>query len=199
MEKILSVAGGYGFCVFSLEILQEFLKKEKIRTKKLLEYFQNNHEKYLASLAGGVWLPFTPINALKYAIQIEGQDSSFNHDWEQKFRYDNFNISVKDSLWILELGHFLKFDESNFKDKELISYQTMERTTFYNGYNGYRFNVPSGKYMLSVSGFSCKDKLPYPNPNHGFSVLLKDVTEFNGYNDPRKDDIYNFNLAANDN
>lgn len=36
MDKILST-GSYGICVFSLEVLQDFLKKKRVRTKKLLE------------------------------------------------------------------------------------------------------------------------------------------------------------------
>ncbi len=41
MDKNLSVSG-YGICLFSVGVLQDFLKKEKIRTKKLLNKFQKD-------------------------------------------------------------------------------------------------------------------------------------------------------------
>ena len=36
MDRILSTYS-YGICLFSMEVLQDFLKKEKIRSKKLLQ------------------------------------------------------------------------------------------------------------------------------------------------------------------
>ena len=39
MDRILSTYS-YGICLFSMEVLQDFLKKEKIRSKKLLHKFQ---------------------------------------------------------------------------------------------------------------------------------------------------------------
>ena len=37
MDRILSTYS-YGICLFSMEVLQDFLKKEKIRSKKLLNF-----------------------------------------------------------------------------------------------------------------------------------------------------------------
>ncbi len=47
MDRVLTT-GSYGICLFSLEVLQEFLKKEKIRSKKLLDRFQKDKKIYLA-------------------------------------------------------------------------------------------------------------------------------------------------------
>lgn len=33
MDRILDT-GSYGICLFSIDVLQDFLKKEKVRTKK---------------------------------------------------------------------------------------------------------------------------------------------------------------------
>lgn len=41
MDRILSTYS-YGICLFSMEVLQDFLKKEKIRSKKLLHKFQKD-------------------------------------------------------------------------------------------------------------------------------------------------------------
>ena len=44
MDRILSTYS-YGICLFSMEVLQDFLKKEKIRSKKLLHKFQKDKSK----------------------------------------------------------------------------------------------------------------------------------------------------------
>ena len=48
MDRILSTYS-YGICLFSMEVLQDFLKKEKIRSKKLLHKFQKDKKLYLPS------------------------------------------------------------------------------------------------------------------------------------------------------
>ena len=45
MDRILSTYS-YGICLFSMEVLQDFLKKEKIRSKKLLHKFQKDKKLY---------------------------------------------------------------------------------------------------------------------------------------------------------
>ena len=46
MDRILSTYS-YGICLFSMEVLQDFLKKEKIRSKKLLHKPELFTEQYL--------------------------------------------------------------------------------------------------------------------------------------------------------
>lgn len=68
MEKILTTFS-YGLCVVSLENLQEFLREEKIRSKKLLSFFQKKDKEYLLSQERGIWMPIPQINAGKYIIK----------------------------------------------------------------------------------------------------------------------------------
>ena len=56
MDRILSTYS-YGICLFSMEVLQDFLKKEKIRSKKLLHKFQKDKKLYLAMQKEGIWFP----------------------------------------------------------------------------------------------------------------------------------------------
>lgn len=47
------------------------------------------------------------------------------------------------------------------------------------------------KYIMT-----CRDKEElHPEPNYGFSFALEKVEEFDGFNDPREDDIYDFDLV----
>jgi len=70
MDKILTTSS-YGICLFSMEALQDFLTREKIRSKKLLALFQKNKKKYLDAQKEGVWIPIPQIDSIKYLIKLE--------------------------------------------------------------------------------------------------------------------------------
>ena len=67
MDRILSTRS-YGICLFSLEVLQDFLKKEKIRSKKLLGKFQKDKKLYLAMQKEGIWIPFSQIDSINFTF-----------------------------------------------------------------------------------------------------------------------------------
>ena len=67
MDRILSTYS-YGICLFSMEVLQDFLKKEKIRSKKLLHKFQKDKKLYLAMQKEGIWFPISKINSGQHLI-----------------------------------------------------------------------------------------------------------------------------------
>ena len=189
MDKILSTYN-YGICLFSVDALQEFLKKEKIRTKKLLAFFQKNNDKFLASQKAGVWVPISQINSGQYLIKLDGYDLPFDAEWELKMEYVGFNIKIENDLWISDIGSFLMFDKSEFCGKE-ISFKTGDGDI---RYSDFKYDVPSGKYLLSSRGYARKQLLDFPNPNNGFLFSLTKVDEFEGFKNPREE-IYNFNVA----
>lgn len=207
MDKILST-GSYGICVFSLEVLQDFLKKKRVRTKKLLEKFQKNKDFYLDAQKEGIWIPFAGINSIDYVIKLEGNDVPFDDAWEERMEYDGFNIEIKDSLWISDIGSFYTFQEEEYSGKEGTyktpygimcfysgtdnSYQTLDGNRLY---SSFKYEVPSGKYLLSVKGYARKQALERPNSNFGFFFSLVRVEAFEGYKNPRED-TYDFNVAG---
>ncbi|MBQ6697002.1 MAG: hypothetical protein IJN16_09895 [Lachnospiraceae bacterium] len=190
MDKILTT-GSNGICLFSLEVLQEFLKKEKIRTKKLLAFFQKDKKEYLMTQEKGIWIPFAQINSIKYLIKLEGYDTPFDEEWEEKFEYRGFNIEIKDGLWISDIGSLYSFNAKDFCGSE-ISYQTLDGNTIY---SDFKYDVPAGKYLLSIKGYTRKEKLEKPNPNYGFLFSLVAVDEFSGFKNPREEG-YDFNVAG---
>lgn len=67
MDKILSTRS-YGICVFLLGVLQDFIKKKRVRSKKLLEKFQRDKEFYLDAQKEGIWIPFAGRNLMRAEI-----------------------------------------------------------------------------------------------------------------------------------
>ena len=206
MDKILSTRS-YGICVFSLEVLQDFLKGKKIRSKKLLEKFQKDKKLYLDAQKEGVWIPFVQINSIDYIIKLDGHDVPFDDGWEQKMEYDGFNIEIKDGLWISDIGSFYTFEKSELSGGEGtykmpygVTRGFSEKERFFQSSDGHRlysdfkYDVPAGKYLLSIKGYARKQALERPNSNYGFFFSLKEVDEFHGFKNPREE-IYNFNVA----
>lgn len=91
MERMID-ASEYGLCIYSMEVLQDFLKREKIRSKKLLALFQKDKKKYLQLQKEGIWIPFTEINSVDYFIKIKNHGEEFNAEWEKKLEYEGFNL-----------------------------------------------------------------------------------------------------------
>ena len=190
MEKIVTTLS-YGLCVVSLENLQEFLKEEKIRTKKLLSFFQKKDKKYLLSQQNGVWMPIPQINAGKYIIKVKGIDMPFDDGFEELLEYAGFNINIKNGIWIGDIELMQPFEADKYVG-DSISYQTIDG---YTRYSGFKYNIPEGKYLISVKGYAKKEIVNRKAINYGFQFDFVKVDEFDGYKNPREEQ-YNFNVAS---
>ena len=112
MDRMV-IAGGYGICLFSADTLQDFLKREKIRKRKLLSLLQKDKELYLNTQREGIFIPLVGIDHYNYAIKLEGQDEPFDDQWVQKISYEGFNLEVKDGLWISLLNSLNLLSQRN--------------------------------------------------------------------------------------
>lgn len=83
MDRLVS-AGGYGICLFSADTLQDFLKREKIRKRKLLSLLQKDKELYLTTQREGILIPLVQIDYGEYMIKLAGHDEPFDDQWEKK-------------------------------------------------------------------------------------------------------------------
>lgn len=171
----------YGLCLFSYDKLMSFLiENKKTRIKRLLDFFEKNHDDYIQSLKTGTWLPIPQINSGAYEIQI------INDDIDGIFYYDDFNLEITDNaLWICDLGKLSSFDKGLFQDKNEIYYYTLDHKKIV---SAIKVPMNNGKYLLSIFG-SMKNNTPC------FSFKFKTVDSFEAFKDPREDDIYDFNVA----
>lgn len=191
MEKKLTITE-YGIYLLSLSKLEEFLKKNKVKSKKILEFFQKNHEIYLESLKEGIWIPILPIQSTKYIIKIKNKDENFSDEWENVFQYDGFNLEIgtDNDLWIGSLGSLLNFSRNDFSGDEQ-SYETLDGNVLF---NGFKYSMSKGKYLVDILGFKRNNEMEFPNANLGYQFNFNLIEEFNGYKDPREDDKYTFNI-----
>ena len=136
MNNVLDITN-YGIALFSPTILQDFLKKEKIRSKKLLSKFEKDKDVYLKTLKEGIWMPIVKIDAGSYVIKLNGVDEPFDDTWIQKFSYEEFQIEIKDTLCIGDI-HLLE----PFQTNQEMRYQDMEGNILYKGHT---YEAASGK------------------------------------------------------
>lgn len=211
MDRTVS-ANGYGICLFSADTLQDFLKREKIRKRKLLSLLQKDKELYLATQREGILVPLVQINSYNYAIKLAGWDEPFDGQWEQKIDYDGFNLEIKDGLWISAISQLEPFEPMEYHAVEEEFYTTppfgqehyrspWERwyktlDGIYTDYTDIKYDVPAGKYLLSIKGYVRKETLKPPTPNCGFFFSLTEVEAFEGFKNPRESDDYDFNVGS---
>lgn len=194
MDKILG-AYGYGITLFSLPTLQDFLKTEKIRSKKLLTRLRKDKELYLRTQEQGILLPIVQIDAGGYMIRLDGYDKAFDEEWELKLENDGFNIDVQDSLCVSDLEQLDFYDAKELDQYENAS-QTIEHKTCY---KSFKYDVPTGKYLVSVKGYARKGATGHSSsrerPEYGFLFSLVKVELFVGFKNPRESELYEFNIA----
>lgn len=210
MDRTIN-AVGYGICLFSANTLEDFLRREKIRKKKLLSLLQKDKELYLATQKEGILVPLVQINSYNYAVKLAGQDEPFDAQWEQKIDYDGFNLEIKDGLWVTAISQLEPFvpTEYHVEKEELYTaafgqeccrtpwerwYKTLDG--LYTSYTAVKYDVPAGKYLLSIKGYVQKEKADYPTPNCGFYFSLTKTEVFEGFKNPRESDDYDFNIGS---
>ena len=66
----LGELGGYGFALFELRDLSEFLKKRKCRAKKLLSYWDVHKQLFYDAIKGAKILPFYPLAVRSHEIFV---------------------------------------------------------------------------------------------------------------------------------
>lgn len=205
MEKVIRTLD-YGLCFFSLDAMTKFLADKKIRSKKVLALLQKRRDLYLDSIKDGGWMPIPSINAGKYVIGLEGYDDDFGDEWTQVLTYDGFNLDVRNGLWISDIGSLIEFDKTEYEGdgrEETSDYGTVSyyssKEQWHRDFQGnvfhsaYWYDVPEGKYLLSVTGFARKEVVDDRAANHGFQFRLTKVEEFKEAKNPREE-AYNFNI-----
>ena len=136
-------------------------------------------------------MPIPQINAGKYIIKVKGIDMPFDDEFEEILEYAEFNINITNGIWIGDIELMQPFEVDKYTG-DSISYQTIDG---YTRYSGFKYNIPEGKYLISVKGYAKKEIVDRKAVNYGFQFEFVKVDEFDGYKNPREEQ-YNFNVAS---
>ncbi len=194
MEKILDTSN-YGICLFSLPVLQDFMKQKGISDNKLIPKLQRNRKLFIDSQKAGIWVPLVGLDSVAYDVRLEGQDEPFGDEWEEKLSYTGFNLEIQDTLCMADIGLLHPFEAADFSGDDK-HYETRDGHTLY---QQFQRKVPSGKYLLGIKGYARKGSKGHGerggNAEFGYWFSLTKVEAFEGYQNPREDELFDFNIG----
>ena len=176
LDKTIS-SSGYGIAVVSAQIFQEQCKKHKIRSKKMLSYFDKNNDVFYDFIKKGAFVPIPRIRAYYYQIFITINDNRTTYEeWEFIPTEESFFLEVKDdALWVCSFEQM-----ENWKYKDLENCTTIE-TYYYLSYEGERYTaysaakyaIPNGKYKIKIIGLRSKMVEKEEKFRKGYAFLIQ--------------------------
>ena len=181
----------YGILILSVEQFSSFLKEEKkTRVKKVLQLLQKELSLYKRSIQTGSWLPIPGIDSISYEIKITNLGDSFNEEWEEKYTYSSFNLSVGEdnSIWIGSIGLLFDWNKDEFVG-DAMTYYTLDGIQLT---KALKFPLEKGKYLVTIQRYKRKSEQKSIDSNSGFLFSFTKVETFESTNDPRED-RYAFN------
>ena len=94
-----------------------------------------------------------------------------------------------------DIGLLHPFEVADFREEEK-HYETRDGHTLY---QQFQRKVPSGKYLLSIKGYARKGSKGYGErggkAEFGYWFSLTKVEAFEGYQNPREDELFDFHIG----
>ena len=147
LDKPIS-SSGYGIAVVSAQTFQELCKEHRIRSKKMLTYFDKNHNVFYDSIKKGAFIPTE----------------------------ESFFLEVKDeALWVCS---FEQMENWKYKDLEncttietyyYLSYEGERHTA----YSAAKYAIPNGKYKIKIIGLRSKKVEKDEKFRKGYAFLMQ--------------------------
>ncbi|UOQ55548.1 hypothetical protein [Hymenobacter cellulosivorans] len=188
-ERTIDVSG-YGLFCLSIEAFTFFLRKHKIRTKKLNNFLDKNRHLLEEAMREGYLLPIATINSIGYIIDLGETDEIevFSSGWQEVLALDNCNMMVGSdaAVWVGSLDSLDAWNSKEYEGRANRSYQTLDGETLY---SAQKFNVYPAKYKVRIVGFKRKRALPYPVANFGFAFSLTETESFDTFTNPLVEDV----------
>lgn len=187
MNKRIIDTASYGIALFSIDTFMDFLRKNKIKKKKLTNFFDDNNHIFKQSLKEGAWIPIAKIHSIEYELKILNKSEEFDKNWTEVFSHDDFNLKVSDdsAIWICDISYFNKWDPKRLSDRDSVSYETLDGETLF---NAFRIEMSQGTYKVSIKGYK-NNKVSdyvYGHARYGFLLDFKktEPNTFESFNDP---------------
>lgn len=188
IDKIIS-SQGYGIGIVSAPIFQELYKKHKIRTKKMLTYFDKNNNSFYDFIQNGAFIPISHIQNYYYQVFFNIGNAEFtDNQWLFIHTWGTFNLEVKDeTIWVFsfeQMEHWCYKDLQDIASIETYYYLSYEGEKNI-AYKGVKYTIPNGKYSVKIIGMRRKQVESEEKFRKGYAFLLQlnKVDEFTQSND----------------
>ena len=154
-------SSGYGIAIISAQLFHEQCKEHKIRSKKMLSYFDKNPPLFYEFAAKGAFIPISNIHSYYYQVFFTiGDNRQTLEQWDFVPTKETFCLEVKDgALWVVS---FEQLEAWNYKDLEGC---TAIETYYYLTYEGEKqiaykaakYPIANGKYKVNIIGLRKKE------------------------------------------
>ncbi|QYN44520.1 hypothetical protein GYM75_06530 [Gilliamella sp. ESL0441] len=187
MNKINKIdSGSYGICLFSLNNFSKYLKKNKIKSKSLINFFNKNKLLSDDTLEKGIILPINTMsfNQFYFDFITENKKQSYfsANNWTKIAEKGIFNLEINENeLWICSMDVLNAWDINKFT-QNILGYTTKNgvegKESFY--YEAQKMNFASGKYLVTLHGYKrIKHNEPVnDDEDYGLGFELKKVDGF---------------------
>lgn len=173
------VADDYGFMALSIDTLETFISKKRIRSKKLLSLFSRNKELFNESIQQGIFLPINQIAVCSYQlfISVETDLGILMKNWDIILEEGVYNlkIGIDGNLWFIALVQFNTWHVGNFQTQEDYCGYWVESGPNDDKefeYIAQRFNIEEGEYLVRVLGLKRKDPTYDDDKDYGYYFEL---------------------------
>ena len=170
-------SSGYGIAIISAQLFHEQCKEHKIRSKKMLSYFDKNPPLFYEFAAKGAFIPISHIHSYYYQVFFTiGDNRQTLEQWNFIPTKETFCLEIKDgALWVVS---FEQLEAWNYKDLEGC---TAIETYYYLTYEGEKqiaykaakYPIANGKYKVNIIGLRKKEVEKKEKFREGYAFLLQ--------------------------
>lgn len=187
---------GYGIVLFSKEVLKNKLSEQNIKSKNLLNLFDENYEFAKEIMYSGTFLPLITASFNDYYFEIYNKKASFfkESEWLKVKNSEWFNLKItEDELWIASISSLANWNYKKYKTNEsVLGYEVMDGVggdmSFI--YEAQKIFVESGIYNVSIEAFKRKMELEKREENYGLNFKLVKVNNLIPLDEVSKDNTF---------
>ena len=169
---------GYGLAIVSVSGFEEMRKSLKIRSKKMLSFFDKNPTIFYEFTQKGFFIPIPHIYMSDYIIDIlmDGNKECLA-DWEILGEWGEFYIDVlKGDVWVLSFEAMQEWNYSLYANQDTLPSSYFLDDQLVESSKGIRLDLERGLYALKIIGAKNLDQSRYVG-RYGFFLHLTPVRE----------------------
>ena len=170
---------GYGLAIVSVLGFEEMRKSLKIRSKKMLSFFDKNPTIFYEITQKGLFIPIPHIDMSDYIISIlmDGNEECLA-DWEILGEWGEFYIDVLEGdVWVLSFEAMQEWNYSLYVNQDTLPSSYILDGQLVESSKGIRLNLARGLYALKIIGAKSLDQSRLYVGRYGFFLHLAPVRE----------------------
>lgn len=170
---------GYGLAIVSVSGLEKMRKSLKIRSKKMLSFFDKNPTIFHDITQKGFFIPIPHIEMSDYVVNIlvDGNEGCLA-DWKILGEWGEFYINIlEDDVWVFSFEAMQEWNYSLYVKEDILPSSYILDGQLVESSKGLRLNLARGVYALKIIGVKSLDQSHHYVGRYGFFLSLTPVRE----------------------